>query len=600
MRVCEEEELETYRLQFSSDAHRDSEKPQIGLTPLTMNRIRMWRIIAFFKSLEGYHAGDLDLTGRHPSRLSHLQTTWNSFIADFLPITVLVKQTVTRQSFEFFPERFFTLREYSFEDQSAWIKFSNTWKIPVDFDFDILLSHTTSTLRAIARNPPMIQKLHLLDLPVEILNEIFEHASLDKARIMSSTRPDLSNAVETLRIRLLGFGIDRDYETSRLENGKFYAPMYRSFIDVLGHVHNLTSLSFLKIFIDLEVVVCICNLTRLQCLDLRVCRVGDAAQKALLASTCSLKSTSIINLHLLGHADIWYILLFCPQIRNLSVKASDEVMIPPQGGGLWSRLRFPQTLERLYLGDIQWWSEDPVPYWRWLEIATRPSLPQLTHLKIHTGPGIPDLYVLRLLRAFRTAPVSVLSLDGLADAQPTLLTSLSTAFPGLIGLTLFRRESNRQRRSRGGARWPYPDWEYAPHMAGFTRLRHFGWNSTYRPFYPSTYVLRQFEEGFIADDDFEGWKAAGDNECFSDGDWTPRMFAIQCLELCTFSYTNWFQVVYVSRTLLGIEVGRKQLGVGRYDRHLWDPSDLDNGWPDVVPQQSCGPIEPSHSASDVI
>jgi hypothetical protein len=72
--------------------------------------------------------------------------------------------------------------------------------------------------------------------------------------------------------------------------------------------------------------------------------------------------------------------------------------------------------------------------------------------------------IIELLRCFQSAPLRVLALEGLAEAEFDLFVVIAEYFPMLAGLTLVSWESNRQVRNRL-VTWPHASWEYAPYLA---------------------------------------------------------------------------------------------------------------------------------------
>lgn len=212
----------------------------------------------------------------------------------------------------------------------------------------------------------------------------------------------------------------------------------------------------------------------------------------------------------------------------------------------------------------------------------------LTHFKLHTRRGIRDSEALFLLETLRDAPIEVLVLDGLLDAEPRLFDKIAELYQRtLVALTLIRRANNRQLQNRPVV-WPRPTWEYAEHLIGLTNLKHFGWNSDYHHITPTTSILLDFEQGFPADlsGDME------DERCHDIDSlgWDALPFAANCPNLKTFTDDEGFlSAVVISRSntgfistkplfFLGPSI-RNQLNLGQWNT----PTLQGKGWPHILP-----------------
>lgn len=102
--------------------------------------------------------------------------------------------------------------EYVFSNPTPWENFRKKWRIPgpLVVDFSLLYrctrehnfenssqfmpdTCTVDLLQIIGSNPvPCFQKLHLTDLPTELLDIVFMHASLSEARLLSATSRSLN------------------------------------------------------------------------------------------------------------------------------------------------------------------------------------------------------------------------------------------------------------------------------------------------------------------------------------------------------------------------------------------------------------------------
>ncbi|KAG6834079.1 hypothetical protein H0H93_012109, partial [Arthromyces matolae] len=153
----------------------------------SIDLVRMYRVMRFFKILQGFYEGNLDLTGRHPMRFEELLPKWHSYLPDFLELAICAKRFTTIT--EPLPGRRFKQKNYHFDDPEPLEKFKAAWKIPPCLDFGTLLDDTKHTLRTIAKASGVVQfqKLCLVDCPSEVLDHIFSFAYLSDARSLSAT-----------------------------------------------------------------------------------------------------------------------------------------------------------------------------------------------------------------------------------------------------------------------------------------------------------------------------------------------------------------------------------------------------------------------------
>jgi hypothetical protein len=244
---------------------------------------------------------------------------------------------------------------------------------------------------------------------------------------------------------------------------------------------------------------------------------------------------------------------------------------------------FSATLERLYLE-----TSDPndIPvFLGWFRSMATTSPLRLTHFKLFSGIGISDLDMIELLRSIQGPLMQILVLEGLANAGFGLFDIIPEFFPALVGLTLIRR-SNRQVRTRL-ATWPHPSWEYAKHIARFSHLQYFAWNSNIILSRPATSPLILFEQGFLDDSTpIEIWIKHGFDAFFDEDHWTALTFAAHCPSLQMFSIiidsARPYSISRLSRTPGGINA--EQLPFNIYDLYdSWDVSRTVGHWPPILP-----------------
>jgi hypothetical protein len=91
---------------------------------------------------------------------------------------------------------------------------------------------------------------------------------------------------------------------------------------------------------------------------------------------------------------------------------------------------------------------------------------RLTHFKLHMDWGVSDSEIMGLLIALQTAPLEVLVLEGLAQAEFSIFERIVSLFPDLLALTLVRRQNSNQHQNKL-APWPHSSWKYASCFRGF-------------------------------------------------------------------------------------------------------------------------------------
>ena len=167
----------------------------------------------------------------------------------------------------------------------------------------------------------------------------------------------------------------------------------------------------------------------------------------------------------------WYALLFCPALRTLSIIESGVGPASDLDTTFWDRLSLDK-LERLSLDNIsrRHLSDFTVFFTQHPKATTH-----LTHFKVHMDWGFNDSDARTLLLALEPAPMEVLALEGLAEADFPLFDQIAIQYPYLQALTLVRRHNASQHRNKL-AIWPRASWEYASRFKGFKGLRHFCWN----------------------------------------------------------------------------------------------------------------------------
>ncbi|KAG6874389.1 hypothetical protein C0995_015125 [Termitomyces sp. Mi166 len=369
----------------------------------------------------------------------------------------------------------------------------------------------------------------------------------------------------------------RDHPISQLDGGKFYTPFYKSLQRIISSSVNLTILTFSEMKLDLYLIACICDLPKLDCLNLRMCSINKQARRALTLDTSQVLVSAVRYLEIVvtNETSIWYAMLFCPKLHNFSVRGFSGAVFPPPEA-IWDKCRFFKTLKCLYLGRLAFFHLQMFVEW----IQQHGDTPYLTHLKIEAERwGITDASIISFLRAVQGAPLEVLSIEGALQASLHLFDWIALHFPRLLGLTIMRHSSTRSRRTNLIV-WPLPVWQYAQRFSAFSRLQYFGWNNgTFSTAY-STYSLRFLEEGYLDDVDNVGRGKGDENEWFSPEDeWLPKLFAIHCSTLRTLSLTFMFITYRILRPSEGVIKIENELGRDPIYSEQWNPSPLFGHWP---------------------
>lgn len=133
-----------------------------------------------------------------------------------------------------------------------------------------------------------------------------------------------------------------------------------------------------------------------------------------------------------------------------------------------------QSLRNLCIDGLFPTCINPLREW-FIALHSLPHSPPLSCLKFGFAIPLYDIDIDELLIALDGFPIHDLVIDGLAEGKPTLIENISQRLPNINSLTLFRRQSSRQRISVP-CPWPQPPWMYASRFSGFFNLRSFAWN----------------------------------------------------------------------------------------------------------------------------
>ncbi|KAJ3486438.1 hypothetical protein NLI96_g4248 [Meripilus lineatus] len=574
----------------------------------------IYRLRRLLDSIKGFHSGSLDYTGRHEYRYSRLNARWNRFLADILKISRHAKKTKVPQNWpdgtpmEIEGERVISI-EYTMDRPELLEKFHRDWRTTA-LSLPMIFAYTKKLLEYLSDHPmPIFQKLRLQDFPPELIHHIMKVADMDVARSLGSaskyfkevassyiyvfrwldmpfrpyevdfateeeersylesqvqrardvlldelnfliSRPDILNRILCISMFGRRYGEAKaklEIETGSPEYMALFHPIESRIPHILKQTKHLRSLDLDHVRITPEVIEAIATfdlsmfsahaselvevsqLPRYPLVDHTALEIPSSGDVSLLAFVESLPNMRF--LHLLG-----------PSIGEMASTARIRAKLNPFS-----------LLERLILERF-----DPQDFNSLVEWIQETENLQLTHVWVKGGGfGLFPFQITHILIALSPAPLQVLILDGLHEAEPDIFDEIAQVFPNLQALTLFYRTRIRQRESRPAV-WPYPSWEYAPHFRGFHRLESFGWN-----FYvemlemPFHQTLRCFEDGFPED-----WSEAEDDDDDFLADWgsIARVFAVYCptLKYVLFDRATECQISRAADG--GIEVTRGRFG----------------------------------------
>ncbi|KAG6815661.1 hypothetical protein H0H87_012572 [Tephrocybe sp. NHM501043] len=126
-------------------------------------------------------------------RFEEVDAAWKQYIIDFDNLAGYAAKQKHNQTEGIDPTKH-TLEE----DDDTWNNFRNKWKIPPNLRFSDLALKTSFPRKSIeTHQEPRFQRITLLDLPTEILDLSFRHASVGQARLLSATCRKLHNIGRT-------------------------------------------------------------------------------------------------------------------------------------------------------------------------------------------------------------------------------------------------------------------------------------------------------------------------------------------------------------------------------------------------------------------
>ncbi|KAL0572499.1 hypothetical protein V5O48_009464 [Marasmius crinis-equi] len=358
-----------------------------------LDAYRLFHSQRFFVSLKGFFTGDLDLTGRHEQRFQELISLFVQLVDDMAAAGKTAKPVKCKRRDWDGEMKIFL--DYKMTDRELWTNFRLEWKIPRLVDYGWLQRQIVFVKEAMekAEGKPKFQKLCIIDLPPEIILQIFHLADLKKARLLAATckamkalgvsylyhtrsvtlplaaheqimkmirmepptevldkiasqksqtmirhvgfllsRPDLTDAIRHLQIVDHWRMHSREIPAlcSYTNQHKYYGPINSSLNTLLASCVDLTTLSISHFAITGDWLWAMSQLSKLHTLDFHCARIGDQSVEQLILSGRIPPSPQLLNL-------TWK-----------EYRTKDDVEHPPRehlGEGLWyTLLLFPNLV----------------------------------------------------------------------------------------------------------------------------------------------------------------------------------------------------------------------------------------------------------------
>ncbi|CAL1716977.1 unnamed protein product [Somion occarium] len=349
-----------------------------------VNTARIYRIMRFYQTVEGFHKGSLDLTGRHRPRYDSIIRRWNAFSSDLEDVLSNAKLSFTPMNIGDSQLGGKAALEPKLEPESPhkWDQFLVKWHAHDTFSLYKFSTWRDRVVDCFRENRnPKFQTLCLHHLPPELLLYIVEIAGVDLAQKLGTTcrllrdisfpyvfkdhtfnlscnldRDHQYNSLDSFDAQVayleplvaqarLKFLSDVDFVKARpdiltaLRNlsvhgdwrvqtnlvddesrHSFYAPVYASINNLLPCLPNLQSLTLTSWDITEELTRSFRCLKQLHTLMMSACTSAVRFPHAIA------KLPSLLNLQLLmftkEQRDCWLFLGMCPNIKDLFVLSS--------------------------------------------------------------------------------------------------------------------------------------------------------------------------------------------------------------------------------------------------------------------------------------
>ncbi|KAF9066961.1 hypothetical protein BDP27DRAFT_1329748 [Rhodocollybia butyracea] len=354
---------------------------------------RVFHYFRFFTVIEGFLKGNLDLTGRHETRLNELKPIWERFFTDFARLNNSACASLVHEEEEKACHLQSTL---SYEvPKEEWKEFRLKWKIPRRIELNQAVRHTEWIRQLYVLHPdgPKIQKMCLLDLPTEVLDLMLSTASLKDARRLSATnkrlyqlgrqhtfkpfswaqilpfpskltedreslilkararfleysdfvqsQPDIMVRVNTLRFqnfaRLLSETLDGSFTPHVLDSKTFFPPITSSLNKTISLAHNVGVLNLTHLDITRDLMQTLVQLVHLHSIRLSYSMQDDDLTHAIIGNELPLcgkvqfleLSSYSVDFRHPSDENTWLLLLLFPNILTF------DYLSPPRNA-IWS------------------------------------------------------------------------------------------------------------------------------------------------------------------------------------------------------------------------------------------------------------------------
>ncbi|KAF7791756.1 hypothetical protein EIP86_002780 [Pleurotus ostreatoroseus] len=476
----------------------------------------------FYRTVIGFHTGKLDLRGRFKPRYDNLIIRWQRFSEELRHIK---EHSTSKQVELMFPDgrrlcdvvggepQYAT--EVEVHPQELLDTFCTRWHlIPKFLDLDALFKYKESDEERAA----------FMRHNVEL-----SYAKFAQRLTALRNTPDALHRMRTLFLaNALDLDITRLTGTTHEEYLERLRPLIKPVKDIVARSPGISECTINAFPLHAPLLATILTLPHLLTITLRKSILDTRSRRLPRCDT-------VLNALLGPSAEdnsIWNVLPSLTSLRWLYIDGSGgQCQLPSPA--IRRAANVFTTLERLTLTDIPFDQLEFLTDWiRQAQRSRGPGL-RLTHFKLEMRWGLSEQEILDILSALQGAPMKVFVIDGISDAEPTLFDAIANAFPRLESLTLVYRDSDRQVESKE-AEWPHATWEYAPHFAGFTHLKHFGWNWKLGLMQPAPSCMLLFESDYALD-----WMSITDraaDEFFDDWDVIPRLFHAYCPTLESFYF----------------------------------------------------------------
>ncbi|KAK0430711.1 hypothetical protein EV421DRAFT_1932298 [Armillaria borealis] len=282
------------------------------------------------------------------------------------------------------------------------------------------------------------------------------------------TRPDVTQRIEHVHITNGWFG-DMDYDfPDTFSPASLMSAIMQGICAVLRASTSLSTVRMSSYDINETFIQTFLALLHFHTLQLSRCFLSHN----VFGETKLLHNVRNLSLKIFkGTPSLWNILTLCPNVHNLILFDLTEKTLAVSS----DVIHFGNfcNLRRFSLGSIEDGFDGPAVglVVDWLNRATEHHL---THFKLSVREPASDTAFFLLLDALQPHPLEEFIFDGLLEGRLVIFDRISQSFPRLHSLRLFRRSSNRQRKT-SHCEWLSPPWEYARHLVSFNNLQYFGW-----------------------------------------------------------------------------------------------------------------------------